>query len=147
MTITDYETPHYYRSWSSSLLQIMKLLIITGHEAPHCYRSWSSSLLRIMKLLITTDHEAPHCYRTWRSSLLQIMKLLIITGHEAPHYYRSWSSSLCILLHYCVNLSLLGRNFSLSTLLTKTLSLCSSWVWEEYSQTKEYSTSLARVSY
>jgi hypothetical protein len=40
--------------------------------------------------------------------------------------YRSLSSSLCSLLHYPVASSLLGPNILLSTLLSNTLSLCSS---------------------
>jgi hypothetical protein len=46
----------------------------------------------------------------------------IIFGDE----YRSLSSSLCSLLHSPVTPSLLGPNIPLSTLLSNTLSLCSS---------------------
>jgi hypothetical protein len=39
--------------------------------------------------------------------------------------YRSLSSSLCSLLHSLVNSSILSPNIFLSTLFSKTLSLCS----------------------
>src|SRR5215469_1169641 len=84
-------------------------------------RQWSLSFRFSTNTLCTPLYFLIHAICPYHLILLDLTHRTILVEE-----YRSFSSSLCNFLHSPVTSSLLGPNTSLNTLLSNTLSLCSS---------------------